>query len=48
MKMKRWTDIMLVKKRWKKVKEYGVIIAEYEGWFLFGIIPLYIKVEKRW
>ena len=36
---------MLVKKIWTK-SSYGVVIASYEGWFLFGIIPLYIK-EKR-
>lgn len=37
---------MLVKKTWSK-SNYGVILADYEGWFLFGIIPLYIKIEKR-
>lgn len=36
---------MLVKKTWTK-SSYGVVVASYEGWFLFGIIPLYIK-EKR-
>ena len=38
---------MLVKKTWSKKGSYGVILAYYEGWFLFGFIPLYIKVEKR-
>ena len=37
---------MLVKKTWMK-KEFGVVVAVYEGWFLFGIIPLYIKEYKR-
>ena len=37
---------MLVKKTWKKTGSYGVVHAEYEGWFLFGIIPLYVKVNK--
>ena len=36
---------MLRKKTWIKSR-HGVVIASYEGWFLFGIIPLYIK-EKR-
>ena len=38
---------MLVKKIWSKKGNYGVILADYEGWFLFGFVPLYIKVEKR-
>lgn len=37
---------MLVKKIWSK-GAYGIISATYEGWFLFGFIPLYIKVCKR-
>lgn len=37
---------MLVKKMWTK-KEFGFIVADYEGWFLFGIIPLYIKENKQ-
>lgn len=35
---------MIVEKNWKKFK-YGKI-AVYRGWYLFGFIPLYIKIEK--
>lgn len=37
---------MLVKKTWSK-GEYGIISETYEGWFLFGFIPLYVKTYKR-
>jgi hypothetical protein len=36
---------MLVKKTWKTVK-IGWIKNEYkywEGWFLFGLIPIYVR-----
>ena len=36
---------MLVEKIWRK-STYGMIEAEYRGWFLLGIIPLYIKIIK--
>ena len=38
---------MIIKKTWCKKGTYGRILKEYEGWFLFGIIPLYVKVTKR-
>lgn len=38
---------MIVEKIWIKKGSYGVIKAEYRGWFLFGIIPLYIKKYER-
>lgn len=38
---------MLIKKIWSKKGSYGVILADCEGWFIFGIIPLYVKVIKR-
>lgn len=39
---------MIVEKIWVKKGHYGVIKSEYRGWFLFGIIPLYIvKKYKR-
>jgi hypothetical protein len=34
---------MIVRKRWRKVITPGVCHYDYEGWFLFGIIPLYIR-----
>lgn len=41
---------MLVKRSWARTKwmkvGYGApgkYIAMYEGWFLFGILPLYIR-----
>lgn len=37
---------MIVRKSWNKKGKYGEILIHYEGLFLFGIIPLYIKVEK--
>lgn len=37
---------MLVERTWTKKGSYGVVLKEYRGWFLFGIIPLYIKVNK--
>ncbi len=37
---------MIIEKIWRRTK-YGVVEAEYRGWFLFGIIPLYVKVIKR-
>ena len=34
---------MLVERIWDKKGAYGVVLSEYKGWFLFGLIPLYIK-----
>lgn len=36
---------MIVKKIWTK-GYYGVITDRYTGWYLFGIIPLYVIREK--
>lgn len=33
---------MIVKRMWDKKK--GHIVYVWEGWFLFGILPLYIRV----
>lgn len=38
---------MIVEKTWTKKGSYGVILTECRGWFLFGIIPLYIRVDER-
>lgn len=35
---------MLVEKMWQKVR-YGKVVEKNRGWFLFGIITLYIKKE---
>lgn len=32
---------MIVKRCWNR--RYGCLIKYFEGWFLFGIIPMYIK-----
>ena len=37
---------MLIKRNWTKYNTSGNVMAIYRGWFLFGIIPLYIKVVK--
>lgn len=40
---------MIIKKRWHKAKRVNdMLIREdlYEGWFLFGIIPLYIHIAN--
>jgi hypothetical protein len=34
---------MIVFKQWKKRSKFGIQVHAYEGWFLFGIIPLYIR-----
>lgn len=33
---------MIVYKNWKKMHE-GIELERWEGWFLFGFIPLYIR-----
>lgn len=32
---------MIVEKKWRRYKKRGIV--DYQGWFLFGIIPLYIR-----
>lgn len=45
--MKDQEECMLVERIWDKKGAYGVVLSEYKGWFLFGLIPLYIKEIKR-
>ena len=33
---------MIVKRMWSRKKDFTVYV--WEGWFLFGILPLYIRV----
>lgn len=33
---------MIVRKTWAKRNIIGGVVFQYEGWFLLGIIPLYI------
>lgn len=33
---------MIVRKKWHKFKDSWTKRVDYEGWFLFGFIPLYI------
>lgn len=37
---------MIIKRTWKKYKH--VYTYHYTGWFLFGIIPIYISREERY
>jgi hypothetical protein len=39
---------MIVYKRWEKRLKGGLIVERWEGWFLFGLIPLYLKRVDRW
>lgn len=34
---------MLVKKVWLEVRKNGLVEWERQGWYLFGLIPLYIR-----
>lgn len=34
---------MIVRKEWKRQGRGGLLSHSYDGWFLFGIIPLYIR-----
>jgi hypothetical protein len=34
---------MLYYKRWYEGDKYGFATVNYEGWFLFGFIPLFIR-----
>lgn len=42
---------MIIEKMWTTEKyKYGFLIVSktWRGWFLFGIIPLYIKMISMW
>ena len=34
---------MIVYRHWRKISPGGAYNTAWEGWFLFGFIPLYIK-----
>jgi hypothetical protein len=34
---------MIVRKTWQKRSQGGLVQYEYDGWFLFGFIPLYVR-----
>lgn len=34
---------MIIKRKWHRTKKYHGPTKHYEGWFLLGIIPLYIR-----
>ena len=38
---------MIIKKHWTRNHYLGIRQRDYVGWFLFGIIPLYI-VRSDW
>jgi len=37
---------MIVYRFWTKTK-YGKVLKIYEGWFLFGALPLYLKILQK-
>lgn len=37
---------MIVKKEWKVIGSFGVAVEECIGYYLFGIIPLYVKKKR--
>ena len=39
---------MITKRIWEVKKNGGLRHKLREGWFLFGIIPLYIRDLSRW
>jgi hypothetical protein len=34
---------LMVKRKWEKRLSGGLVVIRYEGWFLFGIIPVFVK-----
>jgi hypothetical protein len=34
---------MLYYKRWQECSFGGIVKVDYEGWYLFGFIPLYVR-----
>lgn len=38
---------MIIRREWTKRKNHGLIVYRYKGWFLFGIIPVYI-IRYTW
>lgn len=35
---------MIVYKQWQ-VREDGVVVRNVWGWYLFGVVPLYVKIH---
>lgn len=38
---------MIIRREWTKHKNHGLTVYHYKGWFLFGIIPVYI-IRYTW
>lgn len=39
---------MIIRREWTKYKRHGLTtVYHYKGWFLFGIIPLYV-IRYTW
>lgn len=38
---------MVVKRFWRVISRNGSL-RTYTGWFLLGLIPIYIKQERGW
>jgi hypothetical protein len=38
--------IMIVYKRWYKSSKFSSLAQEWEGWYLFGVIPLYVRQRR--
>lgn len=34
---------MIVYRQWQERSQGGLKVLDCEGWFLFGVIPLYVK-----
>jgi hypothetical protein len=34
---------MIVFKQWSRNSRGGLYMYRYEGWFLFGILPMYVR-----
>lgn len=38
---------MIICREWTKYKRNNLIVYHYKGWFLFGVVPLYI-IRYTW
>lgn len=38
---------MIIRREWTKYKRHSLTVYHYKGWFLFGIIPLYV-IRYTW
>lgn len=38
---------MIVYKKWVDRSDGGLMLWDCDGWYLFGIIPLYVRKRKK-